>query len=153
MTVQSVPKVYIQELIEGERALAHSEAELNAARAKFELASRKYGATRDWITQCLGNPYSIQFEWPVDVETDSIDEDLWGKYRFINMQVGDAIKEVLREAGQPLDLSEIVSKLNKGKMRTNPRAVNAALMKATGVAKNNDDKYAFNESDVDDLPF
>ena len=156
MAAQSVTMVYLQDLVEGERKLADAEAELNAARAKFELASRKYAAARDWTTECLGNPYSTQFEWPDELSIELTNSGLWGKYRFINMQVGDAIKEVLRETGDPLSLAQIVVKLNRGKMRTNARAVNAALMKVTGVAKTMDDKYVFDEfvlQDATDLPF
>lgn len=156
MPAQSVRTVYLLDLIEDERKLAEAEAELSAAGAKFELASRKYAAARDWITHCLGNPYSTQFEWSRDLAEEKAKLVLWGKYRFINMQVGDAIKEVLREADHPLALGEIVLKLNRGKMRTNPRAVNAALMKVAGVAKTTDDKYVFDESaseDTSDLPF
>ena len=156
MAVQSVKMVYLLDLIEDEKQLADAEAELNVARAKFELASRKYAAARDWVTQRLGNPYSAQFEWPGDLAEQRAKLVLWGKYRFINMQVGDAVKEVLREADHPLALGEIVKKLNRGRMLTNPRAVNAALMKVAGVAKTTDDKYLFDESaseDTSDLPF
>lgn len=152
MFTQTVTTVQLNELIQDEARVSVAQAELDVAQAKFQIASRRYAATRDWVVLTLGNPYDKTFAWPADIDIGNLQ---LGKFRFIHMRIGDAVKEVLRESDHPLDLAEIRAKLYMGHLRTaTPRSVNAALMQLDGVEKTEGDKYKYvPEKDPDYLPF
>ena len=142
MSTQSSETIYLNELIQDEMAVVTADAKLSAALAEFEIASRRYAATRDWVVMSLtGNPYAGDYEWPPEVYIGDLKI---GRFRFIHMRIGDAIKEVLREANSPIDLAEIVSRLGMGSLRAATlRSVNAALMQLEGIEKSADGKYQY----------
>lgn len=150
MAAQTVEEIYIGGLLQDEAALTQEEEALNAARARFDLAGHRYAGTRDMVTVHLnGSPYAESFLWPLEIP-----DLILGRFRFINMQTGDAVKQVLREAAHPLALVDIVKKLQEGRSRATSRTVNAALMQLSGVEKTKDDRYRYNvDQDVDTLPF
>ena len=152
MSTQQVTQIQLRELLQDEEKLTAAQAELEVAQAKFQIASRRYAATRDWVVLNLGNPYERSFEWPADIDIENLN---LGRFRFIHMRIGDAVKEVLRESDHPLDLAEIRAKLHMGHLRTaTPRSVNAALMQLDGVEKTEGDKYKYvPEKDPGYLPF
>ena len=152
MSTQQVTQIQLRELLQDEEKLTAAQAELEVAQAKFQIASRRYAATRDWVVLNLGNPYERSFEWPADIDIENLN---LGRFRFIHMRVGDAVKEILRESEYPLDLTQIGVKLQRGHLRTAaPRSINAALMQLDGVEKTEDDKYRYvPEKDPSYLPF
>ena len=135
----------LKELGQEDKALAEAEKNLREARINFEVSSRKYAAVRDVIAKTIGhNPFS-----------DEQRRIFWttkGRFRFIWMDVGDAIVDALKESDQPMTLEEIVDALTSGGLRVaDPtRAVNAALMRTTGVKKSEDGKYRY---EPDEIPF
>ncbi len=149
---ESIEQLYLEELVKDEVALTEADRVYKEAIARFEIAGRRYAATRDSVTEHYGeSPYANNFSgWP-----QALDQGIeLGKYRFLFMSVGDAIKSVLREADQPLPLPEITISLYEGRARANARMVNAALMRTGGVQKDDNDLYSYNqEADVQDLPF
>ena len=142
MSTQSSETIYLKELIQDEMAVVTADGKLSAALAEFEIASRRYAATRDWIVMSLaGNPYAADYEWPPEVYIGDLKI---GRFRFIHMRIGDAIKEVLREANSPIGLAEIVSRLGMGSLQAATlRSVNAALMQLEGIEKSADGKYQY----------
>ena len=142
MSTQSPETIYLNQLIQDEMAVVTADAKLSAALAEFEIASRRYAATRDWVVMSLsGNPYAEDYECPPEVYTGDLK---MGRFRFIHMRIGDAIKQVLREANSPIDLAEIVSRLGRGSLRAaTSRSVNAALMQLEGIEKSADGMYQY----------
>lgn len=147
----------LKELAQEEESLREANNELNRARAQFQVASRKYAAVRNMVTEYLGrNPYSLDAKRVLNPRP-GFGTRLQGTFRFIHMRPGDAIIEVLKEAKDPLTLDEIVEVLSGGGIGITPnlltRTVNAALMRTTGVQKTEEGKYFYKPDDVDDLPF
>ncbi len=146
----NVKTVYLDALIQDEMAMSVAKDRLDTAQAEFHIASRRYAATRDWVVSLLPlNPYRKDFEWPIDINTWDLDP---GRFRFIHMKLGDAIKEVLGESDKPLSLGEVWLALIRGHLQgATRRSANAALLQLDGIEKTQDDKYRY--SSVDDLPF
>jgi hypothetical protein len=155
MTLESpdpaVVRGLLKELVAEEGALAEADKQLAAARARFDVASRKYAAVRDMVQSYLGtSPYTQ------DNNTLFFNGGVYnpGAYRFIHMNPGDAVVAALKGAKEPMGLDEIVETLRRGRIRIAEkiltRSVNAALMKTTGIEKTDDGKYRYVE---EDLPF
>ena len=151
-TYDAIVRGLAAELVTEETAMIVADQAVSVATTKFEVASRKYASIRDMVEDRLGHsPYSDRTTalWP---ET----KYPLGLYRYIYMKPGDAILSVLAEADRPLDLDDIIMKLEQGNIRlpssTLARATNAALMKTTGIEKTQEGKYQL-QTDVDDLPF
>jgi hypothetical protein len=152
MADDAVTRGLLRELADEEKALAEADKQLQAARVGFDVASRKYAAVRDMVASYLGDsPYQKKYD-RVFAEFSFYNP---GRYRFIHMKPGDAVVAVLKEAEEPMTLDEIVQELRSGHIRiseaTLTRAVNAALMKTSGVKKLKDGKYRY-EVDTE-LPF
>ena len=143
-------KIYLAELLEDEKVLNERMDVMREARTRYILASRRYSSTRNVVTGWLEeSPYSKDFsDW---VERGNQAFQI-GKFRFVHMLPGDAVKEVLRESEQPLTLDEIVEILHTGGYGvTAPpptpfvpsRTINAALLKTSGIEKTADDRYRY----------
>lgn len=150
------------ELAKEEALLTEVEAEFVNAKTKYNVATRKYAAVRDMLTDYMGfSPYlEISPEWPE--EAKRIRPNKWGRFKFVHMKPGDAVVEVLCRAEEPISLEEIVERLRAGGIGTISilltRQVNAALMKTNGIVKNEEGKYTYEgpqeeEIKPDELPF
>ena len=141
----------LNEMGSAESHLSIEDEKLREAQANFEVASRKYSALRDMTAKYMGqNPYV----WILQ-HGGTIDWEISGRYRFIQMTIGAAVVAALQEMKEPAGLAEIAKKLRSGGVRRSPesliRAVNAALMRTKGIVKDKDNKYSFVEEE--DLPF
>src|SRR5262249_48134118 len=128
----------------------------------YEIASKKFAVQRDVVTRYLGrSPYEhgstvfiLLSQNPHRVEFQSK-----GRFRFVNMEVGEAATMVLRESTEPITLDEIVATLQRGGMGTAfpnvTRSVNASLINKAGIEKTEDGKYSVQreEDDLDSIPF
>ncbi len=152
-----------------------------AAKARLDVALRRYTALREFVAETLGrSPYSADVEWPGSVRGAGRRR---GNYRFADLGVGDAIIEVFLERfGEPIDLGiltaldsealeeatmtldEITEVLLAGGLGfpevKSARAVNAALIRTGGMTRfegpGGQVRYALTKRavpDVDDLPF
>lgn len=150
----SVTEGLLVELSKEEALLAEAESELAGARVRYNVATRKYAAVRDMVTEHLdSSPYLESCpEWPM--EAQKIRPADWGRWRFIHMEPGEAIVAALKEVSEPQTLEEIVDRLSRGRMRLAiPRVINAALMRTSGVGKTDDGKYWYQEPETEELPF
>ncbi len=115
----------MDELLVEDQKITDRGIALDKAETSFNIEVVRYAAVRDLVQQVLGeDPYST----PEGAKLPS-----GGIYRYRQMKVGLAIRQVLKEAPQPLDAAAIVQKLKLGlKLRPGPeldgRAINAALM-------------------------
>jgi len=144
----------LDELAKADNELEIANDTLEMAEAKFDVAQLKYCAIRDAVTRFYGHsPYiregKLKGRVPVG---DGFAWREFGKFRFINMALGDAIVDALIEVEEPMTLLEIIQRLHDGHVSTKPeklrRAVNAALMRTKGIKKTEDGKYM-----MEDLPF
>jgi hypothetical protein len=145
----------LSELAKEELEVVEADNRLRLAQIAFELAVRRYAAVRDYVTQRLGSsPYSIKTKWP---EPYNVHTDFRGRYRFAQMEPGDAAVAALKETDTPMTLEEIVNHLRTGGLRVPSslltRSVNAALMRTTGIQKSEDGKYTYKEVSPDEFPF
>ena len=113
------------------------------ARAKYEVAARKYAAVRDVVIENLGyDPYVVDdFRWP-DKQEYFDNGTRVGEFHYLFMKPGPAVVTILKAANQPLALADIHSQLQEGKSALTLRNVNAALMNTSGVKKQ-DDMYVY----------
>ncbi len=143
----SIIRGLMVELAHEDLALMQAANALRRARTQFEVTSQKYAAVRDVVARHLGHsPYrrGAQSQYAVDFSSG-------GRYRFIHMAAGDAVIDVLRESEEPLTLEQIVVTLRDGGFRQpDPRVVNAALMRTSGVERTDDGGYRYVE---EELPF
>ncbi len=147
---------YLKALEADEAEIAAAGEEYLAAKARLDVALRRYTALREFVIETLGSsPYSSDIEWPGSVRGASRRR---GKFRFADIGVGDAVTQVFRERfGEPPDvetlaasgdqaveeatltLDEITEVLSGGGLgfpgSVTARAVNAALMKTTGITR------------------
>ncbi len=167
MTTQdeAIIRRLLTELATEEAALGRAHTEFAEARTKYELAIRRYAAVRDMVTEELGkSPYIAgSVEWPPEAEQLLTSRP--GQYRFLAMRPGDAVVDILKEVGMPLTLEEIVERLRAGGVRRMhlgeirasesapfTRAINAALMRTSGIEKTEDGKYRYQEIETEELP-
>ena len=172
---------YLKALEADEAEIEAAGEEYLAAKARLDVALRRYTALREFVAETMGrSPYSGDVEWPGSVRGAGRRR---GSYRFTDMAVGDAIiavfmeryggawdmhvltaldSESLEEATMSLD--DITDVLLGGGLGfpevTSARAVNAALMRTGGITRfegpGGQVRYALvNRAvpDVDDLPF
>ena len=145
----------MQELADEDTALTTADRELQAARVRFEVAGQKYAAVRDVVSRHLGrSPYSVSL---VHYGVSDRDRNARlgqfpskARFRFIHMATGDAVAEVLKESEQTMALPQIVEVLVMGgahHVTATRRAVNAALMRTSGVTRWGEDdesaRYSF----------
>ena len=151
----SVSQGLLSALKEDEQAIVSAYRELADARTKYDVATRRYAAMREAVRARLGvSPYSKEVAWPGKYYERTGHYEF--RFRYVEMQVGDAVTEVLINSEDPLTLDEIASQLGSGGLYFRDiRAVNAALIKTKNILKE-DGKYRYEEGppdDVDDLPF
>ena len=141
----SLIEKYLEELAKDEAIIAEAAEAYESARARLDVGLRRYIALRDFVEEQLGNsPYAQGIKWPGD------DDFPWterGRFRFTGMSVGDAITQVLEEEATThpnhpwLDLAAIIQRLSDGGLGfpepVQARAVNAALLKTTGIKRGN----------------
>lgn len=161
---RNVEEGLIGELLAEEDRLIAADGNLAKARTDFEVNARKYAAVRDMLFHLLGhNPYvGDQFKRALGFNYKGGMAGAHGRYQYIYMKPGDAVIDVLRQSPQPMGLEEIVERVKAGGIRLPSvaltRAVNAALMRTTGVVKDEaTSKYSYKQEEpgesVDDLPF
>jgi hypothetical protein len=153
----------LTELFNEDKRLAEVAIEYSAARAKWEVASRRYAAVRDMVRSYVGqNPYSIAPVNFVGNDTNGRPKTFatGGRYRFMFMAVGDAIIAALTETKEPQSLDDLVARLREGGIGLSVAALtksaNAALMRKGGIEKTEDGKYFLKpeeNGEPDDLPF
>ena len=172
---------YLGALETDEAELEAAGAQYAAARARLDVALQRYAALREYVAETLGyTPYHYTVTWPNAVDGA---EQRRGTYRFAGMGVGDAIIEVCRERfGRAIDpttfaefdrdqflqatltLEEITGLLSGGGLGfpepVTARAVNAALMRTTGLTRyegpHGEARYALIERapvEPDDIPY
>lgn len=132
-------------------------AEYSEIRAKWEVASRKYAAVRDMVRSYIGkDPYRVPLESFLVVGNDPSEYQSFpskGRFRFLYMPVGDAAYVALQEAETPQSLEDLVKTLRAGGIGNVPeiltRALNAALMRKSGIEKTEDGKYLIPRSDIE----
>jgi hypothetical protein len=142
----------LEELLKEDQALVEAAGELEQARTRYQVASRKYAAVRDVVSAHLGrDPYALSL-FSLGFYQDFPSK---GRYRFLHMSPGDATVAALKESEEPMTLEEIIEKLASGGLRAPgmARMMNAALMRTTGVQKTEDGRYRYEAADPDDLPF
>lgn len=141
----------LAELWQEETNLVEAEQRLDEARVRSSVASRKYAAVRDMVTEHLEqSPYTKDFNWPPAL-INIPKQPAFGKHRFVHMKPGDAAVAALKEVDDPLALEEIVERVRIGGLRFPStmlnRMVNAALMKTGGIEKTEDGKYIHKEEE------
>ena len=149
--------VYLDGLATEEVALNEAVEEFRAAKATFEMAAARYAALLAIVTRRLGrSPYVEGFKWP---EALLKEYGLYpgrgggGVHRFIGMTAGEAVVALLKEGERALTKDDIREALEEGgygaevdgRPRVPLRALNAALMKTTGVVDREDGTYTYEE--------
>ena len=155
---------------EGEKT-AEADEQLKTALGRFEIASRRYAAVRDTVTDMLGgeSPFEVfevpdrlheMKEIPADPSNPNqkyYENPHFRMYRYLHKSVGEAVLNALRYTPFPLTLSQLVEDLKEGHLSTDARAVNASLLNMNGVEKLPDGSYQIESSpsivNTDDLPF
>jgi hypothetical protein len=134
----------IGELQGDDARVVAADLELREARARFEVASKKYAVLRDIVANRLGcSPYAKPLY--TDYGSNVVEFMSGGKYRFMHMDLGDAVFTVLIEAGAPMTLEELADVLNEGGANypyaVPLRTLNATVMRKSGVGKTEDGRY------------
>ena len=145
-----IEQVYLEALVKDEIALSEARDTLAQLTASYNLATRRYAATRDMVEELLEpSPYSDEFaQWPGAHKQGPY---ALGAFRFIHMTPGTAITIILNESEKPLSLDDIVDAMVEGGFGSegglipviSARAVNAALMRTSGIVKNEDGTYRY----------
>ena len=133
----SMIEKYLVELGKDEKNIAEAGEAYESAKARLDVGLHRYVALRDFVAKQLGrSPYSHGVMWPTQLQ-DDVPEP--GRFRFTGMSVGTAITEVLTESEDWLLLAEIIKRLSAGGLGfpepVQARAVNAALLKTSGVKR------------------
>jgi hypothetical protein len=136
--------------LEGQdEVLQATDRSFQLAKASMEMATAQYAAIRDLVTRRLGySPYAVEDGVFV---TDDVGRQkrlrfpTKGRFRFTNMAPGDAAISALGETTEPMALDELVSTLRAGGITGSreslTRAVNAALMRKSGIGRADDGRY------------
>ena len=156
------------ELVKEGEKIAEADKQLNTALGRFEIASRRYAAVRDTVTDMLGgeSPFEVpdrlheMKEIPANPSNPNqkyYENPHFRMYRYLHKSVGEAVLDVLRNTPLPFTLSQLVEVLKEGHLSTDARAVNASLLNMNGVEKLPDGSYQIESSssivNTDDLPF
>jgi hypothetical protein len=143
------------ELAQAEYELEQADMKLQQAQGKYDIALWKYVAIRDLMREKYWTPYSLhggKFKHEIKIEDNYTDEREFGKYRFINMKIGDAIVDALGEVKEPQTLDDIVKRLVDGNIGIEEwdlkRPVNAALINTKNIVKTDDGKYIYQKPKV-----
>jgi len=152
----SVSQGLLNALKEDEEAIVKAYRGLADARTTFDVASRRYAAMREAVRARLGaSPYSKEVDWPAKTRREKTSHYEF-RFRYVEMQVGDAVTEVLSTSEETLTLDEIATQLSSGGLHFRDiRAINAALINTKNILKL-EDGYRYEEEpidDTDDLPF
>ncbi len=138
-------KQIFKELALEEDRLSVADQELGDVLARYRIAESRYTALRELARERLGQtPYADQFvpHWPSPIP------EVWGRYRYRDMKIGDAISEFLSRSSGPKSLANIYQGLRDGGMNdATKRAVNAALMNLNGVTKYGNGNYAYDDAE------
>ena len=139
----------LEDLTREEARLATADGELARAKARYQVASRRYAAVRDVAEEMLGqNPYHPDAYMTFWERLDEMPPD-WGNFRYLGKGGGDAVLDFLWSRGGCWTLREIVQHLSYGGLSTNARAVNASLLKMKGVTKDGE-HYQFGDKEIQD---
>lgn len=141
-------KGLIEELVKEDEQMLAAEEAYQQARMRMQLAMRRYAAIRDYVTERLrDSPYREPGKYGINAFPSG------GRFRFAQLAVGDAIVAAFkeREPGGTMTFEEIMAALTSGGKLAAPRAVNAALMRTTGVEAVKGGKYRYVESDTFEL--
>ena len=158
------------ELVKEGEKIAEADKQLNTALGRFEIASRRYAAVRDTVTEMLGgeSPFGPEVAQRLhemkDIPADPSNHEqkyfknpCFGQYRYVYRSVGEAVFDVLRNVPFSLTLSQLVEELEEGHLSTDARAVNASLLNMNGVEKLSDGSYQIEGSpsidNTNNLPF
>lgn len=148
-------EIYIGALADREKSLQTAHADVIAARARYIVAVRSYAATRDLFKDIFGESlYGDACDYRPLMERQVPDS---GRFRFVAMDPGEAVKEILADAQHPMSLSEIALGLRRGGFGLDEdagaivsrRGVNAALMRTAGITKTDDDLYELEAEEAD----
>ncbi len=135
----------LHELAVEEQALLEAFDALRLAQNEVEMAARKYAAVRSLATDVLGySPYHEDAVWGHE-ETRMVPAESRGRYRFLQMKPRDAILSALAEQDADLTLGDIDRRLQSGGLDLGPRAINAALMRLSGIEKTEAGTYRLAE--------
>lgn len=154
----SISQGLLQALRLDEAELAKAHQAYLAAYSAWDVAGRRYAAMREAVRERIGqSPYAKGVEWP-QLSGNAHVEDMLrrGRFRYIRMDVGEAVVEVLQEADEPLDLGRIVPALRDGGLVVrDARTVNAALINTKGVKNLQNGTYEYEkpETEEEDLPW
>ncbi len=111
--------------IEDQKMVQLGEA-LEKAQADFAVGSVRYAAVRDMVWKTSGNPYQRPDAAKLLPSK--------GKYRYVEMPIGDAAMHVLKEETEPMIVGIILLRLYESGLRgadgglADGRSLNAALM-------------------------
>jgi len=99
------------------------------------MAARKYAAVRSLANDVLGySPYHEDAVWGPDEER-ILPPERRGRYRFLQMRPREAILSALSEQDAELSLQQLDERLQSGGLSLGSRAINAALMRLSGIEK------------------
>jgi len=131
----------LHELAREEQALDAAFEALKLAQSEVEMAARKYAAVRSLATDILGySPYHDDAVWGAE-ESKIVPAERRGRYRFLQMKPREAILEALAEQDADISLKDIEERLKTGGLDLGSRAINAALMRLSGVEKTSQGTY------------
>lgn len=156
-TEDQTARAYLFAIEQEDRALHEARKALDHAIIAWQLALTKYKSVRDLFVERYGiDPYTVN--WSVLGINPPPTE---GRYRFLDMNISEAVKQVLLVADEPLDLDEIEQNLKAGGRHVpDARTVNASLMtlvRGGDVAQTDSGKYYIaeepKESDPEEVPF
>jgi hypothetical protein len=135
----------LNRFLQAEDHLWKAQATFESAGDALEVARLEYAAIRDMVTRQLGeDPYESN-DARTFLEQRGKQFATHGKFRFYGMTPGDAVTAALSSADHPLTFQELRDVLLSGGIEAEEsslgRAINAALMRRTGVQKTADGRY------------
>lgn len=119
-----MPDLYMTGLLRAldnsEKALAEADAQLNARQLEWDVAAIQFGALRDEAYGRLGgDPYRVG-EWQEK-------RDGRGTFRYVRMNPGWAVVEVVADADEPVTAGQIRVRLRRGGLASDLRTINAVV--------------------------
>ena len=111
----------VDELVREDERLKKARETYLEAKTQWDIAAARYCAVRDVVTKQLdGSPYK-DGQWFRTVQDGFGNEErvpvefpTGGRYRFLNMTLGDALEQVLSESDGPMTLGDIAETISKG---------------------------------------
>ena len=147
----------LRALDKSEVILADADVQLKAAQLAWDVAAIQFGALRDEAYERLrGDPYRVG-DWPDE-------RDGRGNFRYVRMNPGRAVVEVVADADEPVTAGQIRMRLQRGRLSSVMRTINAVLqgskeIEAVGPPVEGETpryqivKNAGGDVEPDDLPF